>query len=135
MTLETLKQCRRAAEKRRAAALRLAVHKASAGCTGGMRYDDIIPHGRGEPLAPQEAYVEKQERLQEELRQCGAVLAPLAKALMRLAVHLPYPQNRLVVDYYIGGEAWSPINERYGLNRQQSCYQVRKAFEKILEKA
>lgn len=134
MTLETLKQCRRAAEKRRAAALRLAAHKASAGCTGGMRYDDI-PHGRGEPLAPQEAYVEKQERLQEELRQCDAVLAPLAKALMRLAVHLPYPQNRLVVEYYIGGEAWSPINERYGLNRQQSCYQVRKAFEKILEKA
>mgnify|MGYP003184860429 CR=1 FL=1 len=103
MTLETLKQCRKAAVDVRKAANRLAEHRASAGNIGGMRYGDT-PHGRGEPLAPQEAY-------------------------------LPYPQNRLIEDYYIMGDDWSTINELHGLNRQQSRYQVRKALEKILERA
>ena len=54
---------------------------------------------------------------------------------MRSASRLPYPQNRLIEDYYIMGDDWSTINELHGLNRQQSRYQVRKALEKILERA
>lgn len=134
MTLETLKQCRKAAVDVRKAANRLAEHRASAGNISGMRYGDT-PHGRGELLAPQEAYLVKLEQLQEEWFQCDEVLVPLAREVMRLSSRLPYPQNRLIEDYYIMGDDWSTINELHGLNRQQSRYQVRKALEKILERA
>ena len=41
MTLETLKQCRKAAVDVRKAANRLAEHRASAGNISGMRYGEI----------------------------------------------------------------------------------------------
>lgn len=133
MTLETLKQCRKAAVDVRKAALRLAERRASAGNIGGMRYGDT-PHGRGELLAPQEAYMETLERLQGELEEKRQVRAPLRKEVKAACEKLSQLQKELICGYYVHGYSWEEVNERCGVNRQQSCYQVRKALEKILEK-
>lgn len=134
MTIETLKQCRKAAVDVRKAKKRLLEHKASAGSISGMRYGDA-PRGRGEPLAPQEAYMEKLEQLQEELEKCECIWKPLEREVVKATKNLPIITRRLIVGYYAFAGSWEEVNERCGVSRKQWQYKVRKAFEKFLEKA
>lgn len=133
MTLETLKQCRQAAIRVRKAKARIAEHKATAGSIGGARYDDA-PRERGEPISRQEAYVEKLERLQEELKQKEETRRILQQKVLHAISGLTKQQKQLICGYYGCGCSWEEVNAVCGLTRQQSCYQVRKAFEKILKK-
>ena len=133
MTLETLKQCRKAAVDVRKAERHIAGHKAAAGNIGGMRYGDT-PHGRGEPLAPQEAYMETLERLQGELEEKRQVCAPLRKEVKAACEKLSQLQKELICGYYVHGYSWEEVNRMLGIPKGQSQYQTKTALKKILEK-
>lgn len=133
MTIETLKQCRKAGKAIRVKEKEIASYRASAGCISGMRYGDT-PHGRGEPIASQEAYVETLELLQNELKEKRQARAPLRREIKAACEKLSQLQKELICGYYVHGYSWEEVNEHCGVNRKQSQYQVKKAFEKILEK-
>lgn len=133
MTIETLKQCRKAAVDVRKAANRLAEHRASAGNISGMRYGDT-PHGRGEPLAPQEAYMVKLEQLQSELEEKKQVRAPLCLEIRVACASLSRLQKELICGYYIHGYSWEEVNQMLGISKGQSQYQTKIALKKILKK-
>ena len=134
MTIETLKQCRKALHDVISAEKLIAEHKATAGSISGMRYGDT-PHGRGEPLSPQEAHLEELERLQEKLDKHKRNYDQLRTEIASATADLPVLQRRLIYGYYLFGFSWETVNNICNVNRKQSQYQVKKAFEKILEKA
>lgn len=133
VTIETLQQCRKAGKAIRAKEKEIASRKASAGCISGMRYGDT-PHGRGEPIASQEAYVETLERLQSELEEKKRVRAPMRKEIKAACECLSKLQRELICGYYVHGYSWEEVNMMLGIQKGQSQYQVKNALKKILEK-
>lgn len=134
MTLETLQQCRNAAHALQKVQKAINIHESGAGCISGMHYGDM-PRGRGEPISSQEAYIEKKERLEEELNQKKTMYQNLKCEVLHAVSSLPRLQRQLICGYYVHGHSWDTVNRICGVKRQQSIYQVRKAFDKILEKA
>ena len=133
MTIETLKQFRQSAILVRNAKERIAEHKATAGSIGGARYDDA-PRERGEPISRQEAYVEKLERLQEELEEKKQARAPLRREIKAACENLSRLQKELICGYYVPGYSWEEMNQMLGIQKGQSQYQTKIALKKILEK-
>lgn len=135
MTKEELINCRKAAEKLHRLQHELTVMRKSAGSLRSATYSDI-PRGRGEPLSPEQAYVEKCEEKDMEIRAAEAAWRCRKKRIVKemRECGLTRLQKELISGYYIYGlKDWDAVNKRCGVNREQSKYQVRLALEKIFK--
>lgn len=132
MVKDDLLQCREAAKKVRQLKDALRAIQSGAGALRSVRYTDA-PHSRGEPLSPQQAHVERCEEKEIEIEKAMAVLRPLRARLRRAIAGLPEMQYKLIWYYYGCGLKWDEVNALVGVNKNQSEYQVRIAFKKILK--
>lgn len=137
MTKEDLINCRKAAEKLHRLQHELVVMRKSAGSLRSVTYSDM-PRTRGEPLSPEQAHVERCEGKETEIRAAESdwrcrkdliVKKMRERGLTRL-------QKELIAGYYIYGlRDWDDVNKKCDVNKGQSEYQVRLAFEKLFKNA
>ena len=72
---------------------------------------------------------------EEELNQKKTMYQNLKCEVLHAVSSLTRLQRQLICGYYVHGHSWDTVNRICGVKRQQSIYQVRKAFDKILERA
>lgn len=135
MTKEDLINCRKAAEKLHRLQHELVVMRKSAGSLRSVTYSDM-PRERGEPLSPEQAHVERCEEKYTEIRAAEAAWQWRKNLIVKemRECGLTRLQKELISGYYIYGlRDWEVVNNRCGVNREQSKYQVRLALEKLFK--
>lgn len=134
MTKNDLIQCRKAAIEVDKLQKELRVIKSGAGSIRGISYTDT-PHERGEPLSLEQAYIEKCEEKETEIKTAKSIWLQKKDSIVRemRAHNLTRLQKELLIGYYIYGADWNVVNRKCDVSKGQSEYQVRIAFEKLFK--
>lgn len=108
-------------EKRKMQSLqkRLDVLKDRACSPSGIHYSDT-PRGRGEQISSVQAYIEQAEPLAEEMEVQAAICGKLEVQAERVFSKLPEKQKALMTYRYIDGLEWEQIQDKMGINGDQS---------------
>lgn len=89
------------------------------------------PKGRGEPIAAVQRYIERLEELSNLYEEKKVELMQDIIAVERAISDLP-PELRMLMRYrYIYGLEWETVQDKMGINKNESMYLHRKA-KKIL---
>ncbi len=104
--------------------------RGAASGASGVRYGEDV-RGGNRPLAKQQAFVERVERLEQRIEALRQVRRQVWQRWEADFLRLSLLQRQLITGYYFYGYAWEPINAACGVNRQKSLYEVRKALQKI----
>lgn len=122
-------------EKRKMQSLqkRLDALKDRACSPSGIHYSDT-PRGRGEQIPSVQAYIEQAEPLAEEMEVQAAICGKLEVQAERAFSKLPEKQKALMTYRYIDGLEWEQIQDKMGIDKNESMYLHRKAKKLLFPK-
>ncbi len=133
MTIDDLKNCRKATIARANIIRRIHDLKESACSVSGIRYGNE-PRSRGEPVSKQQRYVEALEELSNAYEETTANWARQAAAIECAIRSLPPDLGELIRLRYVDGLKWENVNETLYISEPTSKRMHRKAMHMLFEK-